>query len=147
MMQRRRVAAALVIGTLAFGGATTAAGADGGSTPSRHCADHTKATKVEGSGTVWVRDTTTGQLIEVQVTVDGSEVVFTSPDHELTDASFCLKGGPASTGPLGGTSGDTSSIPNGGGQVPDISYVVLYSVSTGGDQPCVAFTEPGCLPG
>jgi hypothetical protein len=67
--------------------------------------------------------------VEVTVTIDGSTVTFTSAE-ELESASFCLKGGPNETGGLTGLTGNTNSIPNRGGQVPDISYVVLYAVTS-----------------
>jgi hypothetical protein len=140
-----RMLTALTAVGLGLGVTAGAAGANeggGGQPASQHCADHRTATKVEVPrgwdfgvdgpyvATVSVLDTTTGELIEVTVTIDGTGVVFSSTEHELEDASFCIKGGPANTGPLGGTSGDTGSIPNRGGQAPDISYVVLYSVAT-----------------
>lgn len=106
-----------------------------------HCTDHQTALKIEvpsdwsfGSDGPWIQsvmveDTRTGDLVEVTVTIDGSTVMFTSAE-ELESASFCLKGGPNETGGLTGLTGNTSSIPNRGGQVPDISYVVLYAVTS-----------------
>jgi hypothetical protein len=113
-----------------------------------HCTDHQTALKIEvpsdwsfGSDGPWIQsvmveDTRTGDPVEVTVTIDGSTVMFTSAE-ELESASFCLKGGPNETGGLTGLTGNTSSIPNRGGQVPDISYVVLYAVVTSMDEDIV----------
>ena len=103
-----------------------------------HCSDHQTETKIEiddgwtGSQTVTVTDVGTGEDVDVVVTVEGGQVSFEAADPDVTlgSAAFCLKGGPANTGLLSGTTGDTSSIPNRGGQEPDISYVVLYFVTS-----------------
>jgi hypothetical protein len=79
---------------------------------------------------VSVYDTRTEEYIDLTVTVDGKTVTFSSDDHVLEDVEFCLKGGPNHTGPLSGLSGDTDGIANRGGNAPDISYVVISSVTT-----------------
>jgi hypothetical protein len=77
-----------------------------------------------------VEDTRTGDMIDVQVTIDGGSVSFESSEAELESASFCIKGGTNNTGALTGTSGNTNSIPNRGGNAPDVSYVTLASVTS-----------------
>jgi hypothetical protein len=112
-----------------------------------HCPDHRTSVKIEVPGgwsfgtdgpyvaMVTVEDTRTGDLIEVQVTIDGGTVSFASSEAELESASFCIKGGPNHTGALSGTSGNTNGIPNRGGNAPNVSYVTLGSVTSveGGD--------------
>jgi hypothetical protein len=147
----RRPAAALAAAALLLGVLAGSATANQGGNPGdQHCPDHRTETKVEVPRdwdfdvdgpyveTVSVLDTATGELIEVTVTIDGTTVVLSSADHELEDASFCIKGGARHTGVLSGTSGNTDSIPNRGGRSPEVSYVVLYSVTTVEDDvvPC-----------
>jgi hypothetical protein len=111
----------------------------------QHCTDHRTAVKIEVpsgwsfiadgpyASTVFVTDTRTSDLMEVTVTIDGTTVAFTSDDAELETGAFCIKGGPNNTGALTGTSGNTNSIRNRGGQVPAISYVTLASVTSQDD--------------
>lgn len=117
----------------------------------QHCADHQTLTKIEvPSGwdfgedgpyveTVSVIDSTSGDPVDVIVTIDGGTVSFSSDDVELEDASFCIKGATNQTGTLNGLSGNTDDIPNRGGNAPDVSYVVLEGVTSKDDvtiEPC-----------
>jgi hypothetical protein len=141
-MSRRSVAmlAAMLLALSMMAGSATAQ--ERGRPGDLHCANHQSEAKVDvPSGwdfgadgpyvaVVSVYDTTTEEYIDVTVTVDGKTVTFSSDDHELEDVEFCIKGGPNNTGPLSGLTGNTDTIPNRGGQTPDISYVVVYSVTT-----------------
>jgi hypothetical protein len=144
-MTRRYVAvlAALLLALSTMAGTATAN--ERGRPVDLHCADHQSQRKVEvPSGwdfhedgpyvaVVSVLDTRTDETVDVTVTIDGATVFFSSEGHTLEDAAFCIKGGPNQTGPLSGVTGDTMSIPNQGGNAPDISYVVIASVTTSGD--------------
>lgn len=139
----RRSVALLAAMLLAFSlMAGTATARERGRPADLHCANHQTEMKVDvPSGwdfyadgpyvaVVSVEDTRTGDVIDVTVTIDRKTVTFSSDDFELEDVEFCLKGGPNNTGPLSGLTGNTDTIPNRGGQTPDISYVVVYSVTT-----------------
>lgn len=114
----------------------------GGKPTGMHCADHQTELKVEVPGdwdfsvdgpyveVVSVYDTTTEAYIDVTVTIDGTGVSFSSDEYTLESVDFCIKGGTDSTGLISGLSGTTEGIPNRGGNAPNISYVVLYSVTT-----------------
>jgi hypothetical protein len=141
-MTRRFVAllAAMLLAMSMLAG--TAAANERGRPGDLHCANHQSEMKVEvPSGwdfdedgpyveVVSVYDDTTDAYIDVTVTIDGKTVTFSSDDYELEDVEFCIKGGPNNTGPLSGLSGNTDTIPNRGGNTPDISYVVVYAVTT-----------------
>jgi hypothetical protein len=81
--------------------------------------------KAEGS-TTFVID---GQ--EVNVNISGDTVTFTDENGDPISVSFCIKAGEGSSGVLTGSSGSVT-WDNGGGQTPDISYVVVFEVSGGG---------------
>jgi hypothetical protein len=132
--------AAMLLAMGMFAGTATAA--QSGRPTDLHCADHQSEMKVEvPSGwdfstdgpyveVVSVYDTRTGDYIDVTVTIDGKTVTFLSNDYVLENVDFCIKGGSNNTGPLSGLTGNTDSIPNRGGNAPDISYVVVYAVTT-----------------
>jgi hypothetical protein len=132
--------AALLLALSVMAGTATAK--EPGGPQGQHCADHRSETKIEVpsgwdedengpySEIVPAYDTRTEQYVDVTVTVDGGTVTFSVDGYELEYATFCLKGGPNQTGPLSGTTGNTDSIPNGGGNAPDISYVVLHGVTS-----------------
>jgi hypothetical protein len=83
--------------------------------------------KAEGQGsTTFVID---GQ--EVNVNISGDTVTFTDENGDPISVSFCIKAGEGSSGVLTGSSGSVT-WDNGGGQTPDISYVVVFEVSGGG---------------
>lgn len=139
----RRYVVVLTAMLLALGMmAGTATANEHGKPVDQQCEDHQIETKIEvPSGwdfsedgpyveVVSVIDTRTGDHIDVTVTIDGENVTFSSDDHSLEDASFCIKGGTGNSGLLSGLSGSTEDIDNRGGQTPDISYVVLYAVTT-----------------
>jgi hypothetical protein len=141
-MTRRYVAmlAAMLLAMSMLAGTATAN--ERGRPMDQHCADHQSEMKVEVPSdwdfsedgpyveVVSVYDTTTEDYIDVTVTIDGDTVTFSSDEYTLEDVEFCIKGGTNNTGPLSGLMGDTETIPNRGGQTPDISYVVVYSVTT-----------------
>jgi hypothetical protein len=83
-----------------------------------HCDGHTVAPKVEGEGTFVVGD--------IVVTVDGPTVTFTDAYGDPVIVDYCIK---ASTR-VGSGTGSEATVwwLNGGGQTPDISYVVVYGV-------------------
>ena len=141
-MTRRYVAllAAMLLAMSMFAG--TAAAKERGRPMDLHCANHQSEMKVDvPSGwdfyedgpyveVVSVYDTRTEEYVDVTVTIDGKTVTFSSDDYELEDVEFCIKGGPNNTGPLSGLTGNTDTIPNRGGNAPDVSYVVVYAVTT-----------------
>jgi hypothetical protein len=141
-MTRRYVAmlAAMLLAMSMLAGTATAK--ERGRPMDLHCADHQSEMKVEVPSdwdfyedgpyveVVSVYDTTTEDYIDVTVTIDGKTVTFSSDEYELEDVDFCIKGGPNQTGPLSGLMGNTDSIPNRGGNAPDVSYVVVYAVTT-----------------
>lgn len=117
-----------------------------------HCADHTTATKIVvdddfvSPTTVTVTDTRTGQPIDVLVSVDGADFWLESGDPDLTleDATWCIKSATQAHDGTGtsGTSGSTNKK----GKVQDISYLVLYSVTTVDPTPvtpCNTATQSG----
>jgi hypothetical protein len=83
----------------------------------QHCPGHSSAVKVNGQGT----QTVTVGSRQVTLTVSGSTVTFSKK------VKFCVK---ASTGISGVKVGRSYTVDftNPGGQVPDISYVVIYKV-------------------
>ena len=135
----RRVRIALAVGLLALApaapalAAPTVAPAVAAAAATDHCVDHTTAAKVnvdDSPATVTVTDTTTGDPIEVVVTITGTtfEVTPVDPSITLVDASWCVK---SSTGTNSGTGTEgASTSTNKKGVVQNISYVVLYSVSS-----------------
>jgi hypothetical protein len=142
----RRYVAVLAAVLLGFGMlAGTAQAQERGKPTDLHCADHRSEMKVEVPDgwdfsvdgpyveVVSVYDTTTEEYIDVTVTIDGASVGFSAEGYVLESVDFCIKGGPKSTGPMSGLSGDTGSIANRGGNSPDVSYVVVYSVTTVGE--------------
>jgi hypothetical protein len=146
-MPRRSVAllAAMLLAMSMMAGTATAK--ERGRPADLHCPGHQSEAKVDvPSGwdfyedgpyveVVSVYDTRTEEYVDVTVTIDGKTVEFSSDDYELEDVEFCIKGGPNNTGALSGLSGDTYGIPNRGGNAPDVSYVVVYSVTTEDDVP------------
>lgn len=137
-------ALALVLALLAIAPAAGAA--------TQHCADHTTATKIEvdddmvNPTTVSVTDTRTGEMIDVLVTITGSTFSLESGDPDLTleDADWCLKSATLAHDGTG-TSGVSGST-NKKGMVQDISYLVLYSVTTEDPTPvlpCNQATQSG----
>ena len=113
-----------------------------------HCAGHRDEAKVEADespGTVEVVDTRTGDTIEVIVTISdtGMSIEPVDPSIELEDADWCIK---SSTGTNSGQGlSGTSSSTNHHGIVQDVSYIVLYSVTSVDDdvQQCDATTNSG----
>jgi hypothetical protein len=142
MMTRRSMALVTAMLLAASLMAGPAAAKERGQPTDQHCVGHQSETKIEVpsgwdlaadgpySEVVSVTDTRTGDPVEVTVTIDGKTATFASDDTSLEVADFCLKGGPKQTGALTGPSGTTESIPNRGGNAPDVSYVVLYGVTT-----------------
>lgn len=114
-----------------------------------HCVDHSTAAKVESTsspGTVTVVDTRTGQPIQVVVTISGTSFTVTPVDPAVTlvDASWCVKSSTNVNVGKGTTGASTSTNKN--GKVQDISYVVLYSVTSKSPviiQPCNQATNSG----
>lgn len=105
----------------------------GGSTVAGHCADHTTAAKVEAGAspaTVTVVDSTTGDLVEVLVTISGTtfELTPTDPEVTLVDGSWCVKASNESAAGSGTTGASQST--NHKGMVQDISYVAVYGVTS-----------------
>ncbi|MGQ0668470.1 MAG: hypothetical protein ACT4PO_02155 [Actinomycetota bacterium] len=90
-----------------------------------HCDGHNDAsvTKVEGQGVFDI-----GGLV---VTVDGPTVTFTDGAGNPVDVLFCVKAALGNSGLEFGSS-FTVDLPNDGGQIPDISYVVVYGDTGGG---------------
>jgi hypothetical protein len=85
-----------------------------------------------------------GSAVDVRVVVNGSEVsFFLHPGGDPVTGVFCIKAGPNQTGELTGETGNTTSIPNQGGQTPDVSYVVLYSVIIETPVPDAEWCSPG----
>lgn len=124
--------------------------APGASARTQHCTDHTTTTKIDadlaGPTTVSVTDTRTGDPIDVVVTITGTTFTLDSGDADLTldDASWCLKSATLAHDGTGtsGTSGSTNKH----GRTQDISYLVLYSVTTVDPTPvapCNASTSSG----
>lgn len=126
-LARLLVAAALVATPLVAAPTAHAAPA------TAHCTAQAGAVKVESDlspATVSVLDTRTGDMVDVVVTITGStfEVTAVDPDVVLTDASWCVK---SSTKTNSGTGTDgASTSTNKKGKVQDISYVLLYSVTS-----------------
>lgn len=90
------------------------------------------------SSTTFVIDGT-----EVNVNIAGDTVTFTDENGDPISVSFCVKAGEQSSGALTGTA-FTVNWTNGGGQTPDISYVVVYEVSAGaGGNPPPPPAPPG----
>ena len=115
-----------------------------------HCTDHTTQVKVESDAspaTVDVIDTRTGDLVTVVVTITGTgfTIESTDPSIELVDASWCVKSS-TNTNSGSGTSGSSTST-NNQGVVQNISYVVVYAVTSDDPlpppQPCDASTAAG----
>jgi hypothetical protein len=86
-----------------------------------HCAGHNDASfdKLEGQGTFTIHG--------VVVTVDGDTVSFEDELGNPVEVVFCVKAGTGESGELTGSSFSVSWL-NGGGQTPDISYVVVYEL-------------------
>ncbi len=112
---------ALVISVVLVGFAPTA------SAKVEHCPDGGEKYEVSGSGGTTTM-TVDGRTVEV--VVSGANVTFYGADDKPLNVEYCLKAGTDNTGKENGTSGDTSSIPNNGGQTPAISYVKVYKVNT-----------------
>lgn len=130
---RTTLAVLLALAPAAVLVAPGALAAPGGSAVAGHCADHTTAVKVEADtspATVTVLDATTGDLVEVTVTISGTTFDLTPNDPEVTlvDASWCVKASTSSAAGTG-TSGASQST-NHRGKVQDISYVVVYGVAS-----------------
>ena len=102
-----------------------------------------KVSADDSPATVTVTDTTTGNPIDVVVTITGTtfDVTPVDPAVVLTDASWCVKSSTA-TNSGSGTSGASTSL-NKKGIVQDISYVVLYSVTSEVIAPCNQSTASG----
>jgi hypothetical protein len=84
--------------------------------------------------TISVLDSTTGAAVDAVVTISGSGFTIAAPSGAgpaLVDASWCVKAGTSTTGtdPRTGLSGSSPST-NRRGVVQDISYVMVYSVTT-----------------
>jgi hypothetical protein len=105
--------------------------------PPSHCDGHSDegVTKVEGQGTFDL-----GGLV---VTVDGPTVTFTDGAGNPVVVSFCVKAAVGNSGVRVGSSFTVDWL-NGGGQTPDISYVVVYEGDGGGGDPCEVDPE-GCV--
>ena len=90
-----------------------------------HCDGHTVSPKVEGEGIFDVDG--------IVVTVDGPTVTFTDAYGDPVVVDYCIKAGTE----VGSGTGSEATVwwLNGGGQTPDISYVVVYGVD-----------EPQCPP-
>jgi hypothetical protein len=94
----------------------------------QHCDAHTTTPKVEASGKPASADETiTVDGIDVRVIVSGKTVSFVDADGNPLVVTFCVKASTATSGSQQGSS-YTVDFVNPGGKVPDISYVVVYSV-------------------
>jgi hypothetical protein len=83
--------------------------------------------------TVTVNDTTTGAGVPVVVDITGTHFTITPQTGTLDNAAWCLK---ASTKTQTGTgTTGTSTIKNKHGVPQDISYLVIYTVTTASDRP------------
>ena len=130
----RRIVVGLAAIATVFAMTTVAASAG---PQTSHCAGYSDEafTKVEGQGAF-----TVGTLV---IVVDGPSVTFTDGEGSPVTAEFCVK---AATGISGTVSGSSFTVNwlNGGGQTPDISYVILYGGGDDEEDPCVIDPE-GCL--
>ncbi len=104
-----------------------------GAAATEHCTNHMTEVKVESDqspATVHVVDTQTGDLVEVIVTIVGPDlsIAAVDPGLDLVDASWCIKSN-TNTNSGSGLTGQSTST-NKKGIVQDISYVVLYSVTS-----------------
>ncbi len=144
-MRKTALALALALAPATVLMAPGALAAPGGSGNAGHCSDHTTATKVEDGAspaTVTVTDSTTGDPVEVEVTITGTTFEVTPTDATITldDASWCVKAANKSNAGTG-TSGKSAST-NKNGKTQDISYVVLYGVTSAPEEPTGAVV--GC---
>jgi len=103
-----------------------------------HCQGHTSEVKVEAEdspATVMVENTTTGQPIQVVVTITGTgfTVRATDPSVVLANAEWCVKSS-TRTNVGTGTTGQSESF-NKRGVRQAISYVVIYSVTSQSSSP------------
>lgn len=115
-----------------------------------HCAGHRVEVKVKSDAspaTVDVIDTRTGLPLSVVVTIAGKgfSIEPVDPAVVLTDANWCVKSS-TKTNSGTGTEGYSTST-NKKGRVQNISYVVIYSVTSEDPapppQPCDATTQSG----
>lgn len=137
-MRKTALALMLALAPAAVLVAPGAVAAPGGSATAGHCADHTTATKVvvdASPAIVTVVDSTTGGPLEVLVTITGTTFTVTpvDPDVTLDDASWCVKAGTSST--TGSGASGASGTMNQNGVVQNISYVVLYGVTSEPEDP------------
>lgn len=148
-MKKARARLAPLLGTMVLMGLSLVAVPTAHAT-TEHCPGHEENVKVESEdspATVKVLDTRTGDLVEVVVTVEGPDMSVAAVDQavELVDASWCIKASTRTNSGTGPTGSSTST--NKHGKVQDISYVVLYSVTTKSPkpppQPCDQSTESG----
>jgi len=134
--------------------AISAMGVIGGIVPpagaaTEHCSGHTTEVKVESDAspaTVQVVDTRMGDLVTVIVSISGADIANSSGDADVTlvGASWCIKSS-TNTNSGSGTTGSSTST-NRQGKVQDVSYVVVYSVTTEDPtppEPCDATTSSG----
>lgn len=108
----------------------------------QHCDDHKgHPGKAEASGEPASADkTVTIDGVDVRVVVDGTTVSFYDADGDPIVVTFCVKASTESSGLQQGSS-YTVDFVNPGGNNPDISYVVVYSVVEVPPPP----PEPGTL--
>jgi hypothetical protein len=94
-----------------------------------HCPDHEgHPGKVQASGDPAAADQTIvvdGQ--DVQVVIEGKTVEFFDENGDPIVVEFCIKAADLAGGKETGSSGTVDWV-NHGGQIPDISYVVVYKV-------------------
>jgi hypothetical protein len=128
----RTVLRRILLATVMVAATTTMAVPAATASPAtQHCpAGGVKVEAGDSPTTVSVTDTSTGDPIDVVVTITGSNVTFMSADADdtLVSASWCVKSGTKAS-PGTGTSG-TSLSANKRGMLHDIGYVTLYNVST-----------------
>jgi hypothetical protein len=111
-----------------------------------HCVDHKTQVKIDAGdspATVDVPDTS-GGTISVIVTITGTDIQIEAadPSVDLTDAQWCIKSSTNTNDGTGATGSSTSM--NKKGIVQDVSYVVVYSVTSGPPpQACDSSTTSG----
>lgn len=103
--------------------------------PTFHCVGNgdESFTKVEGQGVF--------EVDGIVVTVDGSTVTFTDADGNPVVVDLCVKAAGSNSGIVTGSS-FTVDWTNEGGNVPDISYVVLFGSGECEFESCEPTEEP-----
>jgi hypothetical protein len=75
-----------------------------------------------------------GTEVNVNVSNDGKSVTFTDENGDPIVVEFCIKAADLAGGKQTDSSGSVTWL-NHGGQTPEISYIVVYSVQRGGNNP------------